>query len=79
MKLITAVVMCSVLLFAGCTTRTEFGPCVGIGEKQNSQLDYKLSGWNIAMGVIFFEMIAPPILVLTDETYCPVGKTDESH
>jgi hypothetical protein len=71
-----SVVLMASLVFAGCTTRTEYGACVGIGEHQNPKLYYKISGWNLAMGIIFFEMILPPILVAVDETYCPMGKVD---
>lgn len=58
---------------AGCESRTDYGKCVGLGEKQNPKLNYKLSGRNIAMGVVFIELIAPPIIVATDETFCPTG------
>jgi hypothetical protein len=71
MKKFAAVMI--LLALAGCTEKTEFGPCVGLGEKQNPKLHYKVSGWNIAMGVIFVELIAPPIVVAVDETFCPVG------
>ena len=47
-------------------------PCVGIdAEERDPKYLYKLSGWNIAMGVIFFEVIIPPIIVIADELYCP--------
>lgn len=58
----------------GCTERTEFGPCIGAFDEKDPALRYKVEGWNIAMGVIFFELIAPPIIVVTDETFCPVGR-----
>jgi hypothetical protein len=61
-------------LLAGCTSKTEFGPCVGLGDDKDPALTYKLSAWNIAMGVIFIELIAPPIFIAVDETFCPIGK-----
>lgn len=63
----------SLVSLCACTSKTEFGNCVGVGEDKKPNLEYKLSTWNIAMGVIFFEMVAPPILVVVGETYCPVG------
>lgn len=61
-------------LLAGCTSHTEFGPCVGAFDEKDPHLVYKISGWNLGMGLIFFEMIIPPILVITDVTFCPIGK-----
>lgn len=58
---------------AGCVSSTEFGPCVGAFDDQNPALLYKLSARNLTLGVVFFEMIAPPILVVTGETFCPVA------
>lgn len=75
-QLITGLLASSVLMLAGCESRTDYGKCVGLGEKQNPKLEYKLSGRNIAVGVIFIELIAPPIIVATDETFCPVGKAN---
>jgi hypothetical protein len=62
------------LVLAGCTNHTDFGPCVGLGDDKNPALEYKVSAWNVAMGVIFIELVAPPIFVVVDETFCPVGK-----
>ena len=75
MKKLIAILIASVML-AGCTTHTEFGACVGIGEKQNPKLDYKVSATNLVIGIVFIEMIAPPVIVAVDEFYCPVGKND---
>ena len=62
-----------VLLLTGCENNTNYGSCIGAGEDQNPKLSYKISGWNLAMGIIFFELIAPPVIVVTDELYCPNG------
>jgi hypothetical protein len=61
------------LLLAGCTERTQFGECKGIGEDQNPKLSYKVNAWNLIMGLFFVELIVPPVIVATDEFYCPVG------
>jgi hypothetical protein len=64
----------AVSLLAACTSKTDFGPCIGLGDDRDPKLEYKLSAWNVAMGVIFVELIAPPIFVAVDETFCPVGR-----
>jgi hypothetical protein len=68
------IVIILTILLAGCASQTEFGPCVGIGDKQDPALVYKISIRNAIIGVIFFQLIAPPFFVLVDEFYCPVGK-----
>ena len=64
------------IALAGCESRTDYGSCVGLGEKQNPKLHYKLSSQNIVVAVIFFELIAPPIVVVSDETFCPTGPAE---
>jgi hypothetical protein len=71
-SLSVALVLIAVAL-SGCASRTDYGDCVGLGEKQNPQLRYKVSVRNVAVGVIFIELIVPPIVVVADETFCPVG------
>ncbi len=61
-------------LITGCESRTEYGSCIGLGDDRDPSLRYKASTQNIIIGVIFFEMIAPPIIVAVDEFYCPVGR-----
>lgn len=68
----TSIVALSLVL-AGCTSSTPYGKCVGANDKEDPKLEYKYSGWNIAMGIIFVEMIAPPIIVVLDELKCPTG------
>ena len=51
-------------------------PCVGVTGKGNLPgIDYDLSARNLALGILGFEMIAPPVIVLVGETYCPIGDT----
>lgn len=71
----TVLSLCVIALFLmGCTSRTEFGECVGLGEDKNPTLVYKLDAWNLVVGIVFFELIAPPVIVAVNETFCPVGK-----
>ena len=68
------VVLLASAWLAGCTSSTEFGACIGAFDEKKPGLEYKVSGWNVAMGILFAEMIIPPVLVITDETFCPVGR-----
>ena len=63
----------TMLFLVSCTSKTEFGNCIGIGEDKEPNLIYKVNTKNIVIGVVFFEMILPPIFVLADETLCPIG------
>lgn len=62
------------LALAGCETETRFGQCVGITDDKDPTLVYRLSARNVILGIVGFEMIFPPVLVLASETYCPVAK-----
>lgn len=67
----------AVMVLAGCTSRTEYGNCVGIYDaERDPTLRYKIDAWNVAMAVIFVETVIAPIIVVLDETYCPVGRKD---
>jgi len=72
MKKLTILFILLVLL-SGCTTRTEYGNCIGAFDDKNPSLVYKLSTWNLIIGVFFIGMVVPPIVVVADETLCPVG------
>ena len=61
-------------LLSACTTRTQYGECIGIGDDKKPDLEYKLDVWNTFLGIAFFETLFTPIVVLANEAYCPVGK-----
>ncbi len=61
------------ILISGCTTNTPFGPCIGAFDDRDPHLIYKPSGWNIALGIVFIETVFVPVIVLIDETQCPIG------
>ena len=61
-------------MLAGCTSRTEFGACVGVADDKDPALEYKVSKWNAFLCVIFIETIIVPIWILVDEVSCPVAK-----
>jgi hypothetical protein len=60
-------------LLTGCTSSTQYGSCVGIADDKAPNLQYKLSIWNTFLAIVFSETIIVPIVVLVNETYCPVG------
>lgn len=60
-------------ILSGCTSSTEYGRCVGLGDKQSSKLEYEVSTRNVVLAVIFSETIFTPVIVLVKETYCPIG------
>lgn len=62
------------LLSAGCTSRTDFGECIGAFEDKDPTLNYKLSVWNTAMAVIFVETIVVPVVVVANEAICPESR-----
>lgn len=72
MKLVVLALV-AMLAFSSCTSSNSLGKCVGVSQVQDPSLNYELSIFNAALGIIFFEMIIPPIMVLHHETYCPVS------
>lgn len=63
----------SLVLLSACTSKTDFGPCIGVTDDKNPKLDYKVSTWNVIVGVTFFELVAPPLVILFTEIQCPIG------
>lgn len=58
----------------GCESSTQYGSCVGLNDAKDPTLVYKYSTRNIILGVVFFQLVAPPIIVGLNELECPVGK-----
>lgn len=67
-KLATALL----LLMSACTSKTKFGSCVGIDDTEDAKYVYQYSKKNIVLGIVFFEMVLPPLFVVLDELKCPV-------
>lgn len=74
MKKVIAVLLICTMLLAGCTTNTEYGQCIGLGDKEKPNLVYKLSIWNTVLAVIFIETVIVPIWVAVDLAKCPIAK-----
>lgn len=70
------IILCAAIaiIAAGCTTKTEYGECIGVLQDKKPDLEYKLSGWNTFLAIVFSETIVVPIVVVADEFQCPVGK-----
>lgn len=67
-----------ILLLAGCQSRTDLGPCVGVNDPKDPALVYRVSTRNVIVGVIFIEVIVPPIVVALDELYCPISRASQA-
>lgn len=53
--------------------------CVGVnGKGKVPGIDYDYSVRNIALGVLFFGFVLPPIKVVLTEIECPIGDTTSS-
>lgn len=48
-------------------------PCIGINGVKDSTLVYEYSARNIVLGVVFAEIIVPPVVVLLNKSQCPVA------
>lgn len=59
---------------SGCTTKTEYGECIGVLQDKKPDLEYKLSIWNTVLAVVFSETVVVPIVVVANEHSCPVAK-----
>lgn len=70
------IILCAIvaILAAGCTSKTEYGECVGVLQDKKPELEYKLSAWNTFVAIVFSETIVVPVVVIANEHSCPVGK-----
>lgn len=47
--------------------------CAGLNQEPTPGYQYKLSARNIIVGVLFAQLIAPPVIVALEEYKCPVA------
>lgn len=84
-----AITLLALVCLAGCvserTIPTKTHPegeaikCVGISEKgKRSGIDYDWSARNTVWAIIGFEIVAPPVMVLHHETFCPIADTTKA-
>lgn len=64
----------ALLAFSACTSKTEYGPCVGVLDEPDPALTYKADAGNIVLAIIFSETIIVPAIVIASELKCPVGQ-----
>lgn len=63
-----------ILTATACTSKTEFGDCIGAFDEKDPSKVYKVSGMNIFWGAVGAELFfIPPIMVIKDQTLCPIG------
>jgi hypothetical protein len=68
----------TLLALTSCTSKNEYGECVGLNGGEQPGLNYKYSAWNIGVGLFFSGLLVPPIVVALDGLKCPSGpKTQE--
>jgi hypothetical protein len=73
-KALLSICLLSLLaMMVGCTSSTQYGQCIGLGEEPDPRLNYKVSAQNLAVGLIFIETIIVPVFVAADQFYCPTG------
>jgi hypothetical protein len=77
MKRILVLGLVSMMVMSGCASSTDHGKCIGLNGKEDPKLTYEYSARNIAVGIIFFGLIAPPIFVALDELKCPTGPNSD--
>lgn len=65
--------VCLVVLMMGCASGNKYGKCIGLNGKEKPTLEYEYSTWNVVWGIIGFELLIPPVIVLMNELKCPVG------
>ena len=79
----------ALLVLAGCESeRTiptrahpegETIPCIGVAAKhERPGIDYDLSARNVPWALFGVEFLAPPVMVLHHETFCPIADTSHA-
>lgn len=48
--------------------------CVGINQPKDTLFNYEYSTRNIVLGVLFVEIIVPPVMVVLNDLECPVSR-----
>jgi len=61
------------LSMSACTTKNQYGNCIGLNGNEDPKLQYNYNAWNIGIGIFFSSLILPPIFVVLDDLKCPVG------
>ena len=69
----------SALFLTGCESERSINgttvSCIGLNSDPLPGVTYKYSTRNIVVGIIFSEMVIPPVIVAFNELQCPVSVT----
>lgn len=65
-----------IFFLTACTSSTEFGKCIGVDTIGKEELEYKISIKNSVIALLFAETIIVPIIVISDEIYCPIARKE---
>lgn len=60
------------LLNTGCTSKTEFGQCIGILDERDPNLVYKVHVGNMVISLLGLELILPPVYWFSQYALCPI-------
>ncbi|HEY5551569.1 MAG TPA: hypothetical protein VIK52_06765 [Opitutaceae bacterium] len=74
MRFKNRVALLALLLVGACRGSTALGECVGFNEVERADLRYEYSARNIVVGIVFFGLIAPPVVVALHQLKCPVER-----
>lgn len=62
-------------ILTACESSRHGVKCIGLNGTPKPGIEYEYSANNIIVGIVFVEMIAPPVIVVLDELRCPVSTT----
>lgn len=73
-RAIMSLMLASLLLMSACTTRNQYGDCIGLMDQPVPGVKYELSWWNGFVAFIFSGTIVVPIYTVGADIKCPVQK-----
>ncbi len=56
---------------SGCVYRNSCGECIGLADKEKEGIEYTIRPINLIVGVLFFETVVVPAVVLLCCLKCP--------
>jgi hypothetical protein len=57
---------------SGCVSHTSGGECIGALDDKVPGVQYKISGRNVLIALLFSETIVIPVVVVLTDLQCPV-------
>jgi len=65
-------VLAAIALLTACESQRPNGRCVGLNGDPEPGVKYEYSVRNVILGLVFVEMVVPPVIVVLKELKCPV-------